>query len=174
MHVFCLLHTGKNADFFFLNLKVELICEKHSYITSHRQLRAGDLAAWPCGPTSWWPGHPMTSTLPFCHGTSRPLRASALRAIIGSVSPVWLMRFKSCPRPGLKPWQRFTGFHLRVTTTPWPALSRARRNKLRADETRRDETRRGAARVNFCGCHYQKSQVSLRFEKKMGVFMRGL
>lgn len=128
---------------------MELIFEKHSYISSHRQLRAGDLTAWPCGPTSWWPGHPMTSTLPSCHGTSRPLRASALRAIIGSVSPVWLMRFKSCPRPGFKPWQRFTGFHLRVTATPRPALSRARRNKLRADEagardeTRRDETRPG-------------------------------
>lgn len=174
MPVFCLLH-GKNAVFVFFYLKVELIFEKHSYISSHRQLRAGDLTAWPCGPTSWWPGHPMTSTLPSCHGTSRPLRASALRAIIGSVSPVWLMRFKSCPRPGLKPWQRFTGFHLRVAATPRPALSRARRNKLRADEAgARDETRRDAARVNFCGCHHKKSQVSLLFEKKMRVLMRGL
>lgn len=133
---------------------------------------ASDLTAWPCGPTSRWPGHPLTSTLPSCHGTSRPLRASALRAIIGSVSPVWLMRFKSCPRPGLSPdgvLQVSIAVSPQRLGQPCPE-----HGGTSWERTRQGGTRRGEARVNFSACHYEKSQVSLRYEKKMGVLMRGL
>lgn len=109
--------------------------------------------AWPCGPTNWWPGHPMTSTLPSCHGTSRPLRASALWAIIGSISPVWLMCSKSCPRPGLSPdsaLQVSISVSLQHLGQPCPE-----HGGTSWERTRRDETG-----VNFCRCHYEKLQVS--------------